>query len=286
MQLVLEKIRKDRFYNTFFAHLRLFLLGFKANAAYNVLVARVAFTAVLRNLFTTNKVYIVLHNFDDKDGKSLFLRFYYHLLFFLLGNFSLKNVSIIAVAPYWVNFFKEKTKNNIPVYHFPNFFKHEWYQLFVTQQKKRQIHLGQWSFKNHPDVFEIAKQLTSQGYKCYFSTNFKDFALKTADYEVIYFDQFENYLTQMSLSEFTLAIIGINEGWNRVAHESILVGTPVIAYAKAGLLNLTNESKSVSVNSISEVLQAIENKNVQANPSLLAHYDINNVNDYLSKMFI
>ncbi|MCF8429149.1 MAG: hypothetical protein K9G64_03370 [Bacteroidia bacterium] len=318
----LEIVRKNRFYTNPLAYLKLFLLGLKANANFNILVARVALFAVLRNAFTQNKVYIVLHYFDSNDGKSFWLNLYYEALFFLLKNTKNKNISIVTVAPFWVQYFKEKIKNNIPVFHLPNFFDGKYYEKFIQKnsqfelknsqfersreqsnsvstpldmtvnphyiknRKKKQIHLGQWSFKNHPDVFEIAKQLTDQGYYCYFSTNFKDFATKTSTYEVVYFDQFENYLTQMAFSEFTLALTRINEGWNRVAHESILVGTPVIAYAKAGLLNLTNESKSIAANNMEEVLEAIENKNVQANPSLLAHYDIKNVADYLNKMFI
>ncbi len=311
----LEIVRKNRFYTNPFAYLKLFLLGLTANANYNIVVARVALFAVLRNVFNQNKVHIVLHNFDKNDGKSYWLNLYYEALFFVLKNTKNKNISIVTVAPFWVQYFKEKTNNNISVFHFPNFFDGEFYKKFVkknnqfeleniqfersreqsnnvstsldmTNYNKKQIHLGQWSFKNHPDVFEIANQLTSKGYCCYFSTNFKDFATKTSSYEVIYFDQFENYLTQMALSEFTLAITGINEGWNRVAHESILVGTPVIAYAKAGLLNLVNESKSITANNIEEVLQAIENKNVQVNPNLLAHYDIKNAANYLNKMFI
>lgn len=281
----LEIVRKNRFYTNPLAYLKLFLLGLTANANNNIVVARVALFAVLRNVFTKNKVYIVLHNFDKNDGKSFWLNLYYEALFFVLKNTKNKNISIVTVAPFWVQYFKEKTKNNIPVFHFPNFFDNEYYADYTTVNKKKQIHLGQWSFKNHPDVFEIAKQLTSKGYYCYFSTNFKDFASKTSTYEVVYFNQFENYLSQMALSEFTLAITGINEGWNRVAHESILVGTPVIAYAKAGLLDLVNESKSIAANNIEEVLQAIENKNVQANSSLLANYDVKNVDDYLNKLF-
>lgn len=280
----LEIVRKNRFYSNPFAYLKLFLLGTKANGNYNVVVARIALFAVLRNVFTQNKVYIVLHNFDKNDGKSLWLTWYYETLFFVLKNTKNNNIFIVTVAPFWVTFFKQKIKYNIPVFHFPNFFKNEFYSGFIALNKKKQIHLGQWSFKNHPDVFEIAKQLTDQGYYCFFSTNFKDFATKTSTYEVVYFDQFENYLTQMALSEFTLAITGINEGWNRVAHESILVGTPVITYAKAGLLDLVKESNSISANSIEEVLQAIKNKNVQAKPNLLAHYDVKNVDDYLNKI--
>ncbi len=382
--VTLEIDRRNRFYTNPFAYIKLFLLGLTAQANYNIVVARVALFALLRNAFTLNKVYIVLHYFDKNDGKSFWLNLYYKALFFVLKNTKNKNISIVTVAPFWVQYFKEKTKNNIPVFLFPNFFDGEYYEKFIQKnsqfehknsqfersreqsnnvsttldmtatpldmtatpldkskneldinsqfelknsqfersreqsnsvstpldmtvtphnmtatpldmtvnphyiknKKKKQIHLGQWSFKNHADVFEIAKQLTNQGFYCYFSTNFKDFASKTSTYEVVYFDKFENYLTQMALSEFTLALTGINEGWNRVAHESILVGTPVIAYAKAGLLDLVNESKSIAANNKEEVLQVIENKNVQANPSLLAHYDLKNAADYLNKMFI
>ncbi|MFY7732833.1 MAG: hypothetical protein ACOVSR_05075 [Bacteroidia bacterium] len=289
-ELIIE--RPNRFFENPFAYVRLFLLGLKANGNYNIVVARVAVFAVLRNLVTKNKVYIVLHNFDEEDGKSIWLKWYYHLLYFLHRNLPSKNISIVAVAPFWVNYFKNKINNNIQVYLFPNFFDNTYYEnnrvltLMPEQKSNRQIHLGQWSFKNHPDVFEVAKQLTSKGYYCYFSTNFKDFAKKTNDYEVVYFEHFEDYLTQMAESEFTLALTAINEGWNRVAHESILVGTPVIAYAKAGLLDLVNESKSYAATNIADVIQAIENKNVQANPSLLAHYNIKNAYDYLKNIQI
>lgn len=357
--------RPNRFFENPFAYLKLFLLGLKANANYNVVVARVAVFAVIRNLFTKNKVYIVLHNFDEDDGKSIWLNWYYHLFFLLLKNIPNKNVSIVAVAPFWVNYFKNKINNNIQVQLFPNFFDTNFYKTiyqkaaslnFQSPQEskksfeinkssfeigkpafeedllvfetdlsafeedkpafeeskpaleanllafkenkpvfkvgktplkttKKQIHLGQWSFKNHPDVFEVAKQLTEKGYYCYFSTNFKDFAKKTNHYEVVYFEQFEDYLIQMAISEFTLALTAINEGWNRVAHESILVGTPVIAYAKAGLLDLVNESKSYAAVSVVDVLQAIENKNIQAEPSLLSQYDIRNSQEYIRHFF-
>lgn len=499
-ELIIE--RSNRFFENPFAYLKLFLLGLKANGNYNIVVARVAVFAMLRNLFTKNKVYIVLHNFDEDDGKSIWLKWYYHLLFFLLKNLPTKNISIVAVAPFWVNYFKNRINGNIPVHLFPNFFDVEYYDSFnlihmryisdsisdaekklplitevfiilinklnyfvdsinlfrldfkvfieyfsgfieaieiliftkknvfslfppyddmdkkilninnhisqmkklsiesmeytfkinnhldimidnlynpnkylsndeelvfelnnllvkinqnylkiekylkclsnhirydddnwdnvnrnygeagsywlrtytriyhwtinsgfknynefsrtleglyfsieKTKGKKTQIHLGQWSFKNDPDVFEVAKQLTAKGYYCYFSTNFKDFAKKTNDYEVVYFEQFEDYLVQMAISEFTLALTGINEGWNRVAHESILVGTPVIAYAKAGLLDLVNESKSYAAVSVADVLQAIENKNIQAEPSLLSQYDIRNSQEYIRHFF-
>jgi hypothetical protein len=33
----------------------------------------------------------------------------------------------------------------------------------------------------------------------------------------------------------TVCLIKVNEGWNRLAHESILIGTPVFGYGNGGL---------------------------------------------------
>ncbi|MES2654669.1 MAG: hypothetical protein V4620_03715 [Bacteroidota bacterium] len=281
LNLVLQRIRKNKFYTNLFGYINLLLLGFTANASYNIVVARIAFTAVLRNLFNNNRTYIVLHNYDEQDGKSVWLKLYFKMLFALLRYVPLKRVSIITVAPYWVHYFETITRNNIKVHLFPNFFDNNYYTKFVTDNKKKQIHLGQWSFKNHPDVFTLAEQLHKEGYYCHMSTNYKNFAAKHTSFDVLYFEEFDNYLKHMAESQFTIAFTAINEGWNRVAHESILVHTPVIAYAKAGLKDLVDESHSYAVNNIAEAIAIIENKNEPVNSHLLAHYDISYCNNYL-----
>lgn len=279
--LVLQKVRKNKFYTNPFGYIKLLLLGFTANAGYNIVVARVAFTAVLRNLFNSNRVYIVLHNYDEHDGKSVWLKLYFKVLFALLRYAPLKRVSIITVAPYWVQYFESITNGNIKVHLFPNFFDNSHYTKFITSHKKKQIHLGQWSFKNHPDVFKLAEQLHQKGYYCYMSTNYKNFAAQYPCFDVLYFEEFDSYLKHMAESRYTIAFTAINEGWNRVAHESVLVHTPVIAYAKAGLKNLVDESHSYAVNSIAEAIAIIENKNEPVKSNLLAHYDINYADNYL-----
>lgn len=285
IKTVLNIVRKNKFYDTPFAYLKLLLLGFKANANYNVVVSRVALFALIRNAFNKNKIYIVFHNLDANDGKSIWLKWYYNFLFFVLKNTTNKNVFIVTVAPYWVQFFKNKINNNIPVHYFPNFFDNEYYKNFISNKNNKQIHLGQWSLKNSADIFEIAKQLTNKGYYCYFSTSYSLFANKTNDYDIVYFNLFDDYLTQMASSKFTLVFTAINEGWNRVAHESILVNTPIIAYAKAGLLNLVNESESIAVTNISEALNIIlADKEINTKPHLLAHYDMKNSFNYLNQM--
>ena len=121
-------IRKDKFYSNLFDYLKLIFLGVKANANYNVVVSRIALAAILANLFTKNKIYIVLHNYDEDDNKSKWLKLYYQILFFTLRTNFNKNVSIIAVSNYWVNFFKRVTKNKVPVNLFPNFFDNDYYK--------------------------------------------------------------------------------------------------------------------------------------------------------------
>ena len=283
--IVLEIVRNPTFYTNLIGYVKLLFLGLKANADYNIVVSRIALLALCRNLFSNKKVFIILHNFDEHDGKSIWLALYYKILFFALRNQLFKNTSIITVSKHWVHFFKQITNQKITFYLFPNFFESEKYnQVSQLTVKKHQIHLGQWSFKNHEDIFEIAKQLTKKGYYCYFSTNFRDFEKTTPYFDVKYFESFNDYLVEMASSKFTIAFTKINEGWNRVAHESILVNTPVIAYAKAGLLDLVNESNSFSVKNIEETLEIIENKNVQANPNLLAHYDVKFADEYLVKI--
>jgi hypothetical protein len=42
----------------------------------------------------------------------------------------------------------------------------------------------------------------------------------------------------MAASEYTLAMPFIKEGWNRIAHESLLLGTQVIGFNQGGLGDL------------------------------------------------
>jgi glycosyltransferase involved in cell wall biosynthesis len=74
-----------------------------------------------------------------------------------------------------------------------------------------------------------------------------------------YFESPENYLQEMAASLYTLALPLFNEGWNRVAHESILVGTPVIGYPKGGLADLLKQSNSHMAHHKEDVLHIILN---------------------------
>ena len=266
-----------------FEHLKLLWFGFVNSISdINIVVARVALPAIIRNLFTNRKLIIVLHYFDERDGKKQMLKWYYNLLFFVLQNIPSKNISIVVPSFFWFKYFNTKMKGNIPVFCFPNFFETENYFNYRTSEKLKQIHLGQFSWKNDKRIFELAKQLSAQGFRCYFSTMQKVEVGNFYDFEVV-LEEHETYLERMSQSLYTIAFIGINEGWNRVAHESILVNTTLIGNNAGGLGDLIHESGSLMANEVNEFLNCINSTNhSSANKEFIEKYDVKNVEKFLT----
>ncbi len=278
-----KEIRKIKYYTTFFGYLKLMNLGFgKSNADINIVTARTALSAIMRNWFTTKQVWIVLHNFDANDGKSKRMKRYYNYLFKILIKAKHNRFKIITVAPFWKTFFKEDI--GLPnVHYFPNLFDIETYLPYQNLGKKKQIHCGQWSSKNDEAIFDLMPKLKALGYYCYFSTLHKKEAKISPNYDILYFENFSAYLTAIAQSQYTFALIKINEGWNRVAHESILVNTPVIGYNKGGLGNLLKESNNQIVNTIEEVLTIIDNnQSTILNPNFANKYAISEAEIYLT----
>lgn len=251
-------IRKEKFFKGILQHLYLFLwANVAARAHINVVVSRLALSAILRNLFTNKKVYIVWHNYDEREHQSIALKCYYQCVFWLLRNIQLKNVQIITGAHYWVDFFSKKIHHKNRVSYFPNLFENEFYEKFCTENKLKQIHLGQWHAKNDSNIFKLAEKLHQQGYTCYFSSLDAYQARQEKHFAIKYFESFESYLQCMAESAYTIAFTQLNEGWNRLAHESILVGTSVIGYNKAGLGELLQLSNSFVVENIVEAFDII-----------------------------
>ena len=254
-------IRKEKFYKSFFQHLYLFFwANLKSHANINIVVSRLAMPAILRNLLTHRKVLIIWHNYDENEAKSFALKCYYQCFFWILRNFHLKNVQIITGAHFWVDFFNQKINRKNKVSYFPNLFDNQFYKAFQTKQKHNQIHLGQWHPKNDPAIFQLAEKLHQNGFTCYFSSLDASQAKQEQYYTIKHFESFESYLQCMARSEYTIAFTQLNEGWNRLAHESILVDTNVIGYNKAGLGELLQLSNSFLVNSIDEALDIIIKK--------------------------
>lgn len=278
-----ERHRRQRLFESVPAYLNLLIWAFvKASADINIVTGRTAVPAILRNLFNRKSVWIVLHNYDETDGKAARLTWYFERLFALLRKYPHGRFKVIVVAPYWLRYFQE-TKGLKHVYLFPNLFDNAFYLPFQTVYKNAWVHLGQFSSKNDPDIFELAAMLSHKGYYCYFSTlNPAEARSSNGRFEVICFNGFKDYLEHLSRSCCSLALSRVKEGWSRISHESILVGTPVIGYDRGGLGDLLKASNSVIVKDIHEAYTCItESLWVLPDSSFMRPYDLQNAEDYL-----
>lgn len=262
-------------------HLKLQYWGFtNSSAALQVVPVRLAFISIFRNLFTKGRVFIIMHNYDETDGKGWLLRFYYHLLFIFLKMNSSGRFRVITDSPFFMDQFGKGIK--LPIVLFPNFFDTQKLLVFRKERKDRKIHLGQWSEKNSPYIFVLAEQLSALSFECYFSTLNKNAQSTTKTYQISYFDTYDCYLEEMSKCAFSLALPSVNEGWNRVAHESILVGTTVIGFDKGGLGYLLREASMIIVKNIEEAYQKVlEGNHPKPSIAFIEKYDISNAAAFL-----
>lgn len=282
-QVIGKLIRRNRLFKSWIGYLDLLIWSyFKSNADINIVTARTGLSAILRNWFTKNEVWIVLHNYDEKDGKTARMEYYYVLLFKCLKKATHNRFKILTGAPYWVDYFKQ-TQGLKNIFIFPNFFDLSVYEPFRKSKKNRWIFMGQWSSKNDPMILELSHRLNQLGYYCYFSTLYlNETKAFNGSFEVLYFKTHASFLEQMSWASCTLALIKVNEGWNRTAHESLLVNTPVIGFKRGGLGDLLKQSNSVIVNSVEEAYNCIEGDVwVLPDEKFLEKYSIKNTTEYL-----
>jgi hypothetical protein len=277
--------RKWRFFKGI-AQLYLLCWGvIQSNADINIVVGRLGVSAIIRNLFSKRKVIVVLHHFDSRYFGSHLLKVYYYLLIKLVRHLPKERFAIVGVSPFWIHFFENEVQHRIPVIHFPNVFEVAQYKRYQTTGKSRYICLGQWSSKNHPDIFALASRLHGAGFKCYFASLHP---VKLADtlhpFEVIHED-FESYLARLGSAYCSVAFPFVKEGWNRVAHESILVGTNLVAYPIGGLADLANESGCTTFSTIDEAFSTIvSGKFNKANPAFVHRYEATTASNWIKPL--
>ena len=279
----LIQIRPESYFEGPVEHLKMLIKAYQqATGDINILVSRYALPALFKALFTKNKYILVMHYEDHRDGNSVVFRWYFKLFYLLLNLFKPKNFSILTVAPFWRTYFQKKCPATAILY-FPNLFDVEILQSYKQNKNAKLIHLGQWSWKNDKQIFQLAEMLYDHGYSCYFSSN-KAQEAGVFKYYSIVSESYEAYLTRMSSAMYTIAFTAINEGWNRVAHESIIVGTPVIGFHKGGLADLLIDSNSIIVNDAENALKLIlMNEKSTLNDSFINKYSIQNISSFLNE---
>jgi hypothetical protein len=274
---------KNRIYKSV-ANIKLLVWSyFQAGAKINFVVVRSALAAILRNICTSNKVLIFMHNYDPGDYRSAYLKFYLSLLFFFLKKIRSDRFSVIVVAPFWKAYFQKRFPF-LKIMYFPNFFDLKKYQSYRTGKKEKKILMGQYSPKNDPQIFTLCTWLHQAGWFCYFSTLNPALAFESRHFTVKY-QKYEEYLSELGTCSYSLALTYINEGWNRMAFESMLVGTQVIGYEKGGLGDMIRGANAISVNNIEETFEQImKNTYSEINHAFLEEFDKSNADKYMEKM--
>ena len=263
--------------------LQLAFKGFsKTKSDVLVIPVRLATGAFLRTLLFKTKTFVVIHNYDPQSWQ---MKAYFSLLFKATSLIKTKNFYFVTVSDHWVNLLKEKTK--LPIFIFPNLFQNSDYSKFKNQDKKKQVYFGLYSSKQDFNAYEkIYRELIKHGYECYFSLPDKSSTKLIESPIPIRFVTHESYLQQMAESLFTISMPEIEEGWGRVSHESILVGTNVIGFAKGGHANLLKESDSIIAKDAQDVIEFILNNNTVFNPTntFINRYDDANKGYFISEI--
>ena len=245
-----------RFRRNFRGPFRWFVLALKAFLAADhnaviITVSRLAWPVRLKQFLGRGKMLLVLHNYDPCDGKP---RLYYRLLdaFLKYAAKNPLNICLVAVAPYWQRFFNSRF--GVASVLFPNFFDAKSLEIirFSARKNPKLVHFGMYSdkidIKKYLVLFHLLKK---NGFVCYFSSPRPVFF---PDLPVSVFETRGEYLKQVAGSVATVILNKTDEGWNRVAHESVLMGTPVIAAPGGGLEELVLLSGGVITNTPEEVV--------------------------------
>lgn len=243
LQALLQNYRAEHDFKGFWGFVKLWCFGFKhAVADVNITVQRLLLPVFLRSIFTRKKVLLVFHHYDVREQLSLAYHLNYKLVLLLL-RLNNPRLKVIVVAQYWVDFLVNAGVDKNAILVFPNLFDADVYQAIqqANSTKTNTIYLGQYGVKQHPLVYELASLLSANGYRCVFSTNNKNEVKQTSTYQVNQYS-YADYLSFLATCQYTVCVSSFNEGWNRTAHESLLLGTPVLGNQSGGLTQLLTES--------------------------------------------
>lgn len=260
---------------------KLWWYAFKhAGKGVNITVQRLAFPVWLKSLLLGSKVLVVFHHYDEREQRSVFHQLQFSLLQ-LLARLSLTNFKLVVVAPFWKQFFIEHAVKPEAILYFPNLFDTRHYLQYSNVATKTNIvYLGQFGEKQDEDVFKLAAWLHKAGYTPVFSSLNQEVVHQHENYEVRCLSK-EEYQKLIASAYCTVCLSRFNEGWNRTAHESLLLGTPVIGNDAGGLGDLLKEANQLRVKQAEKAFHKItEGISLQLPDTFTHRYDISQIPYY------
>lgn len=206
----------------------------------------------------------IIHHIDESLGNTFFGRLF---LKKLLKN--LKKVDmVVVVSEYWKYYLEElKVKNVKLIYNSYTLSDFQFTQSDIKSFSKK-LNLD----PNKPTIY-LGKIGKGKGVeKILEHLNYSKFNLITSGKGKTQNDNVKSFfLTKkefpmlLKISDVVLAMSTMPEGWNRIAHEALLVKTPVIGSGTGGMKELLEKSSQKIVTDFSnlenEIQHSIKNKN-------------------------
>ncbi len=208
---------------------------------------------IIRNLETCMwpsrkpTIYLVFH--VDWNYSGLFSKFIQMWTWFVFGTLTPKNQPVVVISQFWKDFLIQKGFTNVHLIYCA--FDEQEYNVTETEvndflvrknlQNKKIIYIGNPQKKKGVDIAynalkELKVELVCSGEGDielpvrYLKLNFKD------------------YLCLLRASTVVMTLSRFKEGWNRVAHEALLMGTPVIGSGRGGMGELLRQTDQKIIN--------------------------------------
>lgn len=189
------------------------------------------------------KNYIIIHHIDSSYSSNMSFFFNKITVFWLQKNKKLFH-NVIAVSEYWKGYLSDTYSfKNIDVIY--NSFNSKKYT--VTDAEKEQF-VKKYNLLNKPIIY-IGNAQEKKGVKESYE------ALKNLDVHIVTSGRpqikleclnlhlnHREYVILLAASAIVITMSKFLEGWNRTAHEAILVKTTVIGSGKGGMLELLEKS--------------------------------------------
>lgn len=185
---------------------------------------------------------IILFHFDlEETRKKKKHRFFFNRF---LKN--ARDARIIVIAPYWKNYLLSRGLSNIEVIYCaydvdkykPYISKQDFLKKFALADKPI-IYLGKNSKPKTFDAYQIVKPLEND-YLIITTGPVKEFN------GPVHLDlDFNAYSSLLHFCTLTLLLPRFSEGWSRIAHESLICGSPVIGNGKGGMRELLEKTNQI-----------------------------------------
>ena len=169
--------------------------------------------------------------------------------------------AIVVVSNYWKQFLENKGFNNIRLIY--NSFDMSKYRISKTEiekfikkynlsKRKKLIYLGPATggFKGIKESYERLKNSNYQF--CATGRKNSDGIIKVLNLG------YREYIMLLNCADLVLSLSKFKEGWNRVAHEALLVHTPVIGSGTGGMKELLEDSGQIICKDIRKLPYYVE----------------------------